>query len=157
MDISEVYQAGVPRGESYRSNIVSFASGSTSPLEVTPTDSPNWAFLVEKLRFEESSVSTSTSGGAGTGLCQIEYPDYAGQNTNTYTIGSTSELLHGADQVVEHSSKTFYEFLFKPPVLLKASNSGYSTLTVGLPTNVVVDSGYLNVLATGWKIKEDDY
>jgi hypothetical protein len=147
----------VPRGESYRSNIVSFASGQSDPLEVIAGSSPDWAFFIEKLRFEESSVSTSTSGGTGTGLVQIEYPDYVGQNTNTYVIGSTTELLHEADQVVSHNSATYYEIQFKPPILLKASNDGYNTLTVGLPTNVVVDTGYLNVLATGWKIKEDDY
>ena len=152
--IDQIYKEGVPRKEFYRSPVNALTSGSTSSLTVSPTTSPeNWAFLIETLKISDGTFVTS---GTGTGVLQIEYPDYPGVNVNTYLFESLADLKFHADEVVDDGTSVFYQIRFKPPILLKGSYAE-SDLIIGLPNNVDVSSGELKTLFTGWKLKEDDF
>lgn len=151
--IDQVYKAGVPRGQFYRGPVTQLASGTTNPLVVSPSTSPAWAVLIESLKFLEESLTTS---GTGTGIFQIEYPDYAGTVTSTFTVNSVTDLKHHADEVITVNSSTYYMFNFKPPLLVKGSR-GVNSATFGLPDDVDVASGSLKFMPSGWTIKESDY
>lgn len=151
----DVYRGGVPRGQYYRSPVVKLENGSTSPLTVSPTTSPeNWALLIHELKYITGSPVTS---GTGTGLLQIEYPDYVGENQNTYAFPDLDSLDNYPDEVVKTTSTDLHKVIkFKPPILLKGSNTE-KDLTIGLPDFVDIDSGDISFLVTGWTIKESDY
>lgn len=153
--IDKVYKAGIPRGQFYRSPVTKLENGSISPLTVSPTTSPEkWALLVDTLRYVTNSLVTS---GTGTGVLQIENPDYVGENKNTYIFEGLGELEDYPDEVVKTTSTDLHQVIkFRPPILLRASNSE-KNLTIGLPDYVDITSGDISFLVTGWQIKEDDY
>lgn len=152
--IHQVYKAVSPRGQFYKGPVTEWSTSGTTTVTVSPATTPEgWALSINSLRLLESSLSTS---GTGTGIIQIEYPDYTGTMTNTFTVNSVTALKHLADEVVQHNSATYYVMRFDPPILLKESNT-VSSLTLSLPTNVSLDSGSLGFNYTGWTIKESDY
>lgn len=152
--IDEIYKKGVPRGEFYRSDLHSLNTNTAPDLEVSPTTTPPWALLIDKVKFQESSFSTGTQG---TGVLEVQYPDYVGESINTYTFSSLTALKHAADEIIEYSSETYYVWKPQPPILLRGSKTGFNTLTIGLPTDVTVSAGNLDYLLTGWQIKEGDF
>lgn len=152
--IDSVYKAGVPRGQFIRGAVTKWDSSTSPPVTVSPETSPtNWAVLLDSLRFLESSLTVS---GTGSGIFQMEYPDYVGVNTGTFVVPSVAYLKHYADQVIEHNSATYYVFKFQPPLLVRASST-VSSATFSLPTDKTIDSGYIEFMHTGWTIKEVDY
>lgn len=152
--IDQVYKGGVPRGQYYRSSIVKLENGQDTGLTVSPTTTPQqWALLAEKLVIVPSAP---TMTGTGSGMLQLEYPDYVGGSKNTYLFDDLAAIQEFADEVKTINSTTQYVINFHPPVLLKAS-SAESDLTVGLPTDRTVDTGDISFLVTGWTIKEEDY
>ena len=153
--IDQVYKGGVPRGHWFRSPVTKLENGSTSPLTVSPTTSPaNWALLIDTLRYTVASPVTS---GTGSGVFQVEYPDYIGVSKNTYVFTTLGDLEDYPDEVVKTTGTDLHQVIkFKPPILLKGS-SDESDLTIGLPSNVDIDSGDISFLVTGWTIKEEDY
>ena len=152
--IDSVYKESVPRKEFYRSPVNTLTSGDTSGMTVSPTTSPeDWAFLISKMKVYDSSFITS---GTGSGVLQMEYPDYPGVNVNTYTFGSLLELKMQADELVDDGTNIFYQIDFKPAILLRASYTE-SDLVLSLPNDVAITSGELKTLFTGWKLKEEDY
>lgn len=152
--IDQVYKALSPRGEFYRGPVIEWSTSGTTAVTVSPTTTPeNWALSINKLMFLETSLSTS---GTGSGIFQMEYPDYRGTITNTFTVNSITALKHLADEVVQHNSATYYVIKLDPPILLRASNA-VSSLTMSFPDDVSLDSGNLGFNYTGWTIKESDY
>lgn len=152
--IDEVYKSGIPRGQFYRSDLESLNTTTSADVTVSPATSPDWALLVEKIKFLESSFAT---GGTGSGVLKIQYPDYPGVSTETYTFSSLTALKHAADEVQEYDSLTYYVWKPKPPILLKASNEGFNSITIGLPTDVTVSAGSLDFMLSGWTLKETDF
>ena len=152
--IDQVYKAGVPRGQYYRSAVVNLSTTQTTGLTVSPTTSPeNWALLVEKLKFVPNAP---VAQGTGSGLIEISYPDYVGENPVTYVFDDEDAIKNFADEVISGSSDTQYVVHFKPPILLKGTNSE-KELTVGFPTDRDLASGDISFLVTGWTLKESDY
>lgn len=153
--IDQVYKGGVPRGQWFRSSVVKLENGSTDPLTVSPTTSPeNWALLIDTFRYTVASPSTS---GTGSGILQVERPDYVGVNKITYVFLTLGDLENYPDEVVKTTSTDLHQVIkFKSPILLKGSNVE-SDLVIGLPPNVDMDSGDISFLVTGWTIKEEDY
>lgn len=152
--IDQIYKEGLPRKQQYRSPMNTLASGSTDALEVSPSTSPAWAILVEKLKFFDNSLATS---GTGTGVLAVEYPDYTGSTTLTYTFNETEDLEINADECINAETTIYsHALIFRPPILIKGSST-YNTLTCGLPTNVDVSSGTFKYMFTGWTLKEEDY
>ena len=152
--IDKSYKGGVPRGQYYRSAIVNLATDQTVGLTVSPTTSPEqWALLVDTLRFVPNSP---VAQGTGSGLIELSYPDYVGENQVTYVFDDEDSILDFADEVVDGAGNTQYVIKLKPPVLLRASNSE-TDLTVGFPTDRDLASGDISFLVTGWQIKESDY
>ena len=152
--IDQVYKAGVPRGQYYRSAVVNLATDQTTGLTVSPTTSPEaCALLVDRLKFVPNSP---VGQGTGSGLIELSYPDYVGENPVTYVFDDEDAITQFADEVVVVNGVTQYIIHLKPPVLLKATNSE-SDLTVGFPTDRDLASGDISFLVTGWQIKESDY
>ena len=152
--IDQVYKAGVPRGQYYRSPIVKLTTSQTTGLTVSPATSPeNWALLADKLRFVPNSP---VGQGTGSGLIELTYPDYSGLNTVSYVFDDEDAIKQFADEVIVANSVTQYVIHLKPPVLLKASNAE-NEITVAFPTNRDLASGDISFLINGWNIKESDY
>lgn len=152
--IDQIYKESTPRKEFYRSPVNTLTSGDTSGMTVSPTTTPeNWAYLISKMKVYDSSFITS---GTGSGVLQMEYPDYPGVNVNTYTFDSLLELKMQADELVDDGTNIFYQIVFKPAILLRASYTE-SDLVLSLPNDVAITSGELKTLFTGWKLKEEDY
>lgn len=151
--IDEIYKKGVPRGQFYRSDLHSLNTTTSVALTISPSTSPAWAVLTDKVTFKESSFAT---GGTGSGVLKIEYPNYDGLSVNTYTFSSLTALKHAADEVIEHNSETYYVWKPQPPILVKGSNAENS-ITIGLPTDVTVSAGDLDFLVSGWTLKETDF
>lgn len=153
-NIDDIYKGGVPRGQFYRSDLESLNTTTSADVEVSPSTNPDWAILIDKVKFFESSFATT---GTGTGALKIQYPDYPGLSTSTYTFSSLTALKHAADEVQDYNSNTYYVWKPQPPILLRASNTGYNTITIGLPTDVTVSAGALDFMLSGWTLKETDF
>lgn len=152
-NILDVYKAGVPVGEPYRSTMTSIATDQTTGLTVSPTTTPeDWANKIEKLKIQ---MTTPVGTGTGAGLLELTYPDYSGENQNTMLFDDEDHIADFADEVIEVNGSTQYIINFKPPITLRASST-YSDLSIGLPENRTLFSGDLSFLITGWKIKESD-
>lgn len=150
----DVYRGGVPRGQWFRSALTVFQSGQTSALTVSPATTPeNWALLVDALHYQ---LNTPVMSGTGTGMLKVQNPDYVGGNLVTYEFAD-SHLSDFPDETIASTSTDLKMVIrFKPPILLKASNSE-SDLTIGLGDNRDITTGDISFLVTGWTIKEEDY
>ena len=153
-DIQDIYKNGVPRGQFYRSDLHSLNTTTSVALTVSPSTSPPWAVLLDKVIFKETSFATS---GTGSGVLKVEYPNYDGISVSTYTFSSLTALIHAADEVIEHNSETYYVWKPQPPVLVKGSSAA-NKATFGLPDDVDASgTGSLDFMITGWTLKEADF
>lgn len=150
--IDTFYKDGVPRGELYQSSRVSIDTTSSSSFVVSPQTNPNYAILVNEIRFYDASFTT---GGTGNGLLAVTYPSKSGLTTREILV-EDAEYFGFMGKQITVNSKNYYVFEPQPPILLKAGSTNTS-LSVGLPTNVTVASGSMSIAARGWKLEEGDY
>jgi len=151
--VLDVYKAGVPLGEPVRSDKAQITTTQTTGLTISATTSPeNWAHYFNKLKVQ---LNAPVATGTGSGLLQVTYPDYVGENQNTLLFDDADHIKDFADEVIEVNSETQYVFNFQPPIRLQGSKTE-KDLIVGLPDNRTLTSGDMSFLLTGWKIKESD-